>query len=581
MAEPLRIPAPQPIGPEHQPFLVEPHAPPRPRARRWTWIESAVLAAYAAVVALGIPWHEPWADEAQAWLLARHQGFWHLMLHSIRYEGTPGLWHAWLWLLERLHVSYTGMHWISGLLAAAGVCVLLRWSPFPLVLRILLPFGFWLAYQNAVVARSYVLFAVLAFSAAAILRTMAWGAISKRRLLWLALVLGLMANLSVHGLIASLGFAIAAVAAVRRARMPVPVRWKTATAAVCLFWLFALVTTFPPSDDSFGAGRNVERSIVKIRADLGARTAPAELASYPGRAPLGIARPGELAPAVIPAPHWTAAEAAWHRIARALALLTYPVSSFRWLALAVCILALVQAVLFRASPGPLGWTGLLPWLLMVLVFTSMYLAPRHAGMLWIAFLSALWITWPAESLTSGRGLGLRRVFVALLLLVAVDQIAWTVHAVRSDIHQPYSGDVAMARFLAAQPPGTRVAGFYYHTVGAAAFFPHRIYFNQPHAYWEWSENVRVTPTAPATIATHPDIIVVGGFNSSPRNDNILDDWIPGNPAELNRIPLGDRYGVLRYAEAHGYRETHRFCGHAFMRYGYSEELCEVALQPVR
>ncbi len=34
-------------------------------AGRWTWRESAVLAIYAFVVALGIQWHEPWADEAQ------------------------------------------------------------------------------------------------------------------------------------------------------------------------------------------------------------------------------------------------------------------------------------------------------------------------------------------------------------------------------------------------------------------------------------------------------------------------------------------------------------------------------------
>jgi hypothetical protein len=187
----------------------------------------------------------------------------------------------------------------------------------------------------------------------------------------------------------------------------------------------------------------------------------------------------------------------------------------------------------------------------------------------------------AEGLTAGRGLGLRRVFVALLILVAIDQIAWTVHAVASDIHQPYSGDRAMASFLAAQPPGTRIAGFYYHTVGDAAFFPHPVFFNQPHSYWEWSENVRVTPSAPATIATHPDVIVMGGFISSPHDDNIVDDWIAPNPADLYRIPLNDRYGVLPYAKAHGYRETHRFCGHAFMRDGYSEELCEIALQPAR
>lgn len=584
MAEPLRQPRPRPDFAAPQPFLVEAHravvtAWPQARLRRWIWLDSLTLALYALVVGLGIAWHEPWADEAQAWLLARHQGFWHLMFHSIRYEGSPGLWHALLWGLARLHVGYTGMHWFSGLAAAAGVAVLLRWSPFPRVLRMLLPFGFWLAYQDAVVARSYVLFALLAFSAAGLLRAMAWGAVSKRRIVWLALVLGLMANLSVHGFVASVGFAIAAAAVLRRTRLPIRLRWKTAAVLLGAFWLFAVATTFPPSDVNFAAGRNFERSVAKIRVTLGDRAARADLAA--AASPSGDVRPGELAPIAPLRQHWTAAQAFDHRIGRILALCTFPVSTFRWLALALCVLAVVQATLFREAPGPLGWIGLLPWLLMVLVFTFMYMAPRHAGMLWVALLASLWITWPAERLTTGRGLGFRRIFAALLLLVALDQAWWTAHAVWSDIHQPYSGDVAMARFLAAQPPGTRIAGFYYHSVGPAAFFAHPIYFNQPHSYWLWSSHVRTDPSAPATLATHPDLIVIGGFNSSPRNATITDDWIAPDRADLNRIPLNDDYGILPYAEAHGYRVTHRFCGRSFMRDGYAEELCQLALQPKR
>ncbi|MGA8111209.1 MAG: hypothetical protein WB974_17360, partial [Acidobacteriaceae bacterium] len=210
--------------PARGPQLLPPRAPDERRIlRRATLqqnVELVVWLAYMAVVAVGIFWHEPWADEAQAWLLARDQGFWHLMLHAIRYEGSPGLWHALLWGLVRLHVSYAGMHWISGALAAAGVYVFLRWSPFPLVLRILLPFGFWLAYQDAVVARSYVVYALLAFSTAALLRGMSQRdprlPVRGTALAGLAALLGLMANLSVHGFVASIGFAVVAWVVTRR-----------------------------------------------------------------------------------------------------------------------------------------------------------------------------------------------------------------------------------------------------------------------------------------------------------------------------------------------------------------------------
>ena len=563
-------------------------------ARPWTWIESLVLAAYALVVALGLTWHEPWADEAQAWLLARDSGWWHMMLHGIRYEGSPGLWHSLLWVLVRLHVSFAGMHWVSAAVAAAGVWVLLRYSPFPLLLRILLPFGFWLAYQDAVVARSYVLFAVLAFTAAAMLRSwMHPGAYPKLpRLFGLAAVLGLMANISVHGFVASLGFALVALAVLRRkSRAGVPARWALPALVLCAFWIVAVATTLPTSDQSFIAGRNFEKSIARVEAIAGYHRAAADQTMNVTER--NDVRPGELTPAGPDEHNWTARQALWHRIARVLALVTFPLSNFRILALLACVLALLQAWRRRerpgpvavpvpsAAPAPLGWVGLLPWALMVLVFTSLYFSPRHAGMLWTAFLASLWLTWPTVPAATRRGQWLRHATVAALVLVAADQIWWTAHAVWADVHRPYSGDRAMAEFLRKEPPGTRIAGFYYFTVGPAAWFRHAIYFNQPHAYWLWSRNVRTTQQAPATIATHPDVIVVGRMQEGLRDGNISDDWVKPDPPSLSPFSLGDRYRIIPYAEAQGYRVTHSFCGHSFMRDGWAEELCQVALEPQR
>ena len=273
------------------PVLLERRERPEHRAggrqpRPWTWVETLVLAGYALVVAVGLSWHEPWADEAQAWLLARDSGWWPMMLHSVRYEGSPGLWHTMLWVLARLHVSFTGMHWIAGAIACAGIYLLLRHSPFPLILRILLPFGFWLAYQDAVVARSYVLFAVLAFGAAAMVRGMmdapARAEIATWRLIALSVLLGLMANLSVHGLIASVGFAVAAMAVLRRRGWPgARARLAIPALVLCCFWAFAVVTTIPPQDVNFQAGTNVENSAESIH---GRRTI--ELSSHTGRASL-------------------------------------------------------------------------------------------------------------------------------------------------------------------------------------------------------------------------------------------------------------------------------------------------------
>jgi hypothetical protein len=403
-----------------------------------------------------------------------------------------------------------------------------------------------------------------------------------------------MANLSVHGVVASTGFAIAAWSVLRR-RARTGASAPTTIPALILgcFWLFAVATTFPPSDVDLAAGKNLERLTEKIWASLGDNDAKAQLAV--DQSNTGDVRPGELTSAPALESHRTPAEALWRKVARVLSLLTFPVSNFRWLALAVCILAVAQAVVFppRPNSAQIGWIGLLPWALMVLVFTSMYMSPRHAGMLWVALVAALWLTWPetqpethpetppAQAAPIARALWLHRLTLAALVLVALDQAWWTAHSVWADVHQPYSGDRAMAKFLESRPHGQRIAGFYYHTVGPAAFLPHTVYFNQPTAYWVWTRRLRTIQQAPATIAMHPNLIVVGVFDWSARDGSITDDWFAPDSSQLNRVPLNDIFGILPYAETHGYRETHRFCGHAFMRAGYSEYLCQIALEPSR
>jgi hypothetical protein len=545
-------------------------------------VQVAVLAGYAAAIATGIAFHEPWADEGQAWLLARDQGFWHLMLHAIRYEGSPGLWHALLWVLARAHVGYVGMRWVAGAFALLGVYVLLRWSPFPLILKILLPFGFWLAYQDAVVARGYVVFALLAFPAAAILRGMSRPETPPQRgsLLSLAILLGLMANLSVHGFVASIGFAIIALALLRRkARAGFVVHRRIPAIVLCCFWLFVAITVFPPSDVDFPAGKNLEKSTQKIWAALGNQTAKAELLEETdeGLRP----RPGELAMHPGHAFQRTPGQARWHKIARILGLLTFPISNFRYFALGVCALVILQAFVFGPSRGQVGWIGLLPWALMIVTFSWMYLAPRHAGMIWEALIAGLWLTWPVEEPRHGFRLWLPRLTVAALVLAGLNQVQWTAHSLWDDIHKPYSGDEAMAKWLKANEAGKRIAGFGYHTVGVTAWFQGPLYFNEPATYWIWSKTPRSDARAPFAIATHPDVIVLGGWDWGEHNADISEDWVQPDLATLNSVPLNDAFHVVDYAEAHGYQETHRFCGHAFMRSGYSERLCEVALQPVQ
>jgi len=213
------------------------------RSRGPEWLS---IAFYATLVAAAIPFHEPWADEAQAWQLARSLSLTDLFKTYIRYEGSPGLWHFLLWALNRAHASYAGMHWVCGIVAVAGAALLIFASPLPRALRLTLPFTYFLLFQYAVVARSYVLAPLLLFLAAYCWKKSPWT---------VALLLGLLANVAIHAAAISAGLAV--VYSVEQLRagnlksIPHRRRLLACAAILLLFYAFAFWTARPPHDIAF------------------------------------------------------------------------------------------------------------------------------------------------------------------------------------------------------------------------------------------------------------------------------------------------------------------------------------------
>ena len=500
-----------------------------------------------------------------------------LLGHSLHYEGTPGLWHCLLKLLQALHLSFTAARWIAGAIAAAGTAVLLAYAPFPRIVRLLLPFSFFLAYQDAVIARSYVLFAVFAFAAAAMLRS------GRMRPLGLALVLGLMANISLHAALASGGLAL--VAAVRwRGRF---MRNAGAVVLLLLFWLGAVATMAPAEDVDFSAGNNLWRGLAKVEQSLGIHVqAPPPINALPM---------ADLARKPLPVHLRVGAQRGWNKFSRTLAVITYPLSLSRSLALLLFVLVVMQGSLraqgsapmareveLMAGPkrgSPTGWIGLVPYLLMVVVFTSLYLAPRHVGMVFTTFVVAAWLTWPERPATGGRRRLLERLTAAAFAVVLIAQLPWTAQALVREHRYAYSPDRMTAEYLKQQGAGagTQVAGFYYYSVGPLLYFDRNIYTNQPpHRYWFWGVDMRTYATVEQVLAQHTRIIVVGGYASGP-DAEITRDWQPNTPPEPG-VSRGDVFSFVDYFSHHGYHETRLFCGHSWMRASYTEQVCDTILE---
>ncbi|MCR5737737.1 MAG: hypothetical protein K6G64_08820 [Eubacterium sp.] len=98
--------------------------------------------------------HEPWADEAQAWLIADDSNSLLEIFKSTRYEGTPPLWHCIIKIAQLCGLTYDYFFILPLLFSMIGV-ILLFCSKAPMMWKVIVPFTYFIAYQNTVVARSY------------------------------------------------------------------------------------------------------------------------------------------------------------------------------------------------------------------------------------------------------------------------------------------------------------------------------------------------------------------------------------------------------------------------------------------
>ncbi len=515
---------------------------------RFGVLEAVVFAIYVALVAWTVAHHIPWADEAQAWLMARDASLREIFGTDLHYEGSPGLWHFWLWILCRMHVSFAAMHWISAIIPVAGIWVFLRFSPFPTILRVTLPFSFYLLYQYAVIARSYVGVPLLVFVAATLFARPA------RNLLSLAIVLGLLANLCPQGFCISLGFAVMLAVRLFRVRgqdaqLPVAGRLALAGAVLGSFWLFAILTASPTRDNRF----------------------------MPDWDPVYVQQHGSERRQAVVAWRALASEAdavhfqGYNRLKRLEYQFTNAITiglSNSWLVSFLFVCALVAFLWSRRN-----LVDLLPWILLQALFYYVAGHAWHLGNLFIAILGILWIGWPAKDDRSDTAW--RAILSLLLLAIVVEQCFWSARALRAEATGKYSGDRDAAEFLANHIDGNTVAGFGYHSVGVLAWFPSNIFANQPkEAFWHWKSGNYVDDRVGEALAMHPDYIDVGfavkpriGRASAAEDPQLVATWRPETEEEI--LSTGR------------YRETHRFCGNAFSGHGYDEGECQAILEPVK
>lgn len=127
---------------------------------RVAWL---ALFLYIASLSILTCFHEPWFDEAQAWLIARDAGFWDILFKLPHSEGHPPLWHLYLSIFAKTGLPYEfGLKLAAILINSLAIGILIFKAPFPKTVRFALPFTYYLFYQYGVISRCYS-FTILGF----------------------------------------------------------------------------------------------------------------------------------------------------------------------------------------------------------------------------------------------------------------------------------------------------------------------------------------------------------------------------------------------------------------------------------
>ena len=559
------------------------------RRDAFTSFDAILLTLWALLVATTLPLHEEWSDEAQAWLIARDSSAYGLIRHRLHYEGAPPLWHMLLHVFHLAHGTYSEIGWLGAAFAFAGVFVWLRWSPFPLVLRALLPFTFFFVYQYAVIARSYCLFALLAFSLCALFG-------KKTHPLWFALVAGLLANLCVQGFLFSLVLIALYLYDLYRQHALKP-QVRRLTAGAVLFAAFATVaayTALPAPDGNFAAAGPVRDSAAH---QLLVRFIGVTPSFYPPPVSDKYLYPDpELAkPTLLLHPaRWAAWQVNHRNIVDAEGHLgpqstfsatlefflglasqaTWPVANSNLLA---CLFLLTLVLWLKAMAG---LRFLLLWIVLLLDGQVLWVADQHAGMLLIALVSAVWLAAQSAPANPVKP-ALQRSFAFLFVLILALQCAWSWTSISNDRRANYDPGQETAQWLhpwLALHPSARLAAFSFFSVSVQPYFQRNPFLNVPSSFWQWSWSGNPDPDHARVIARHPDLVLLTAEFQGP--GQMRNQWAPlsriFSPHQELLLPHDRIAADLR---AHGYRETHRFCGDRFARFSFSYRDCDILFQP--
>jgi len=427
---------------------------------RENWILYLVFLIYAILIVVVVTRHEPWADEAQAWLLARDSSLFGLLFKNLHYEGHPPLWHLILMLPSRI-LPYRSISVISILIAMTGVYILLRRSPFPKIVKIFLPFSYFLFFQYGVIARNYVLVPMLLFMIARVYED------KVDRIYPFTILACLLANSSIFATLVAMSIMFVHLVDLIRMRSELSRELiiKQMKAYAIFIAAIALITIqlWQPKDSSFAVGYNFS-----VRHFL------------------------DLTPKIM----------------------NLTMTKVSYISAIVLIISLIW--FWRKKLLLLYLTSNLA---MFALFSIKYYNRWHQGVVFMTWVFVMWLSFQDEEQgNTGKLPGLGRIAVILsILLVLGFHVYWAASASISDFGGTYSSGKAIANYIKANDlEDKKIHATTFWSTTVQPYFHRNIFANHNNgknpSFWLWStKNIRVQDMN-TILEAQPDLIIMGRPN---------------------------------------------------------------------
>lgn len=421
------------------------------------WLLHLIFLIYVVSIFVLIFRHEQWADEAQAWLLARDSSLFGLLFKNLHYEGHPPLWYLILMIPSRLF-PYRAISIISVSIAIAGVYIFLHYSSFPKVIKSVLPFSYYIFYQYAVIARSYVLLPILLFLIATVYRD------KTNKIYRFTILLCLLANVSVYSLL--IAVSIMFIHLIDLVKMRSELDKKIVTKQIKAFAAFAIaialivIQLWQPEDSSFARGYNFSLQHFFDVCSVALNEAMVEISG---------------------------------------------ITAF------VLILSLIWFWMNR-----LLLLYLISTLAVLSLFSTKYYNSWHLGIIFLVWVFVMWLSFEDgghKRLDKFSG-WIRRLVVLSVMLVLGFQIYWAASASISDFHGSYSAGEKIAKYIKTNNlEDKKIYATSFWSTTVLPYFDENIFDNYNNSekltFWLWSPRNNRIGELNAILEDQPDLIIIG------------------------------------------------------------------------